>query len=394
MVASADMNTMTTGGLSWFRVVRQTLVAVVLAATGVAGAVGLASAQVEPEQEKLTIVGTPTEHPVAASRQASFDIVANLDELTGDHATVFRLYWAFFLRQPDAEGALYWAERVDRCDPLGLIADQFAASEEFAARYGALSDPQFVELIYGNVLGRRGEPAGLAYWTGLLTDGTLTRGEVVLNVSLSPEFTSAHPYPSDDVPGRACRLAGGTPTPRSVEILTRSEPVATVAGLTLMTPASVIEQVGFHQSTHPGALGMAPARFPSFPMTTMQSRGRDTDLRGAADIAVHPLASIYSPVTGTVARAGEYTLYCRYRDGYVVINPDGRPDLEVKILHIQGVRVLKGDRLVAGRQIASRATPFPFRSQIDELTAEPSWPHVHIEVVDPSIPRRPSSGSC
>ena len=42
------------------------------------------------------------------SATADFDTIASLDELTGDHARLFRLYWAFFGREPDAEGALYW----------------------------------------------------------------------------------------------------------------------------------------------------------------------------------------------------------------------------------------------------------------------------------------------
>ncbi|MEL6985012.1 MAG: M23 family metallopeptidase, partial [Actinomycetota bacterium] len=115
---------------------------------------------------------------------------------------------------------------------------------------------------------------------------------------------------------------------------------------------------------------------------------------GAADIAVEPATTIVAPIAGTVARAGNYTLYCRYQDGFVVINPDGRPDLEVKLLHVQGVAVQPGDRVEVGQTVATNATLFPFQSQIDELTGEPSWPHVHIEVVDPSIPRPPSSGSC
>ncbi len=77
-----------------------------------------------------------------------------------------------------------------------------------------------------------------------------------------------------------------------------------------------------------------------------------------------------------------------------MINPDGRPDLEVKLLHIQGVAVEAGDRVEAGDVIAANATLFPFQSQIDRLTGDPSWPHVHLEVVDPSIPRRSSSGGC
>ena len=110
-------------------------------------------------------------------------------------------------------------------------------------------------------------------------------------------------------------------------------------------------------------------------------------------MVVEPATPIVAPLAGTVARAGGYTLYCRYKDGYVVINPDGRPDLEVKLLHSQGVSVEAGERVEAGETVAAHATRFPFTSQVDALTGEPSWPHVHIEVVDPSVPRR-SSGSC
>ncbi|MDH4278640.1 MAG: hypothetical protein OEW83_11220, partial [Acidimicrobiia bacterium] len=54
----------------------------------------------------------------ATESVADFAMVAELDELTGDHATVFRLYWAFFLRDPDGAGALYWIERQERCESL------------------------------------------------------------------------------------------------------------------------------------------------------------------------------------------------------------------------------------------------------------------------------------
>ena len=162
-----------------------------------------------------------------------------------------------------------------------------------------------------------------------------------------------------------------------------------------MAPATTIERLGFHQSTHPGALAMTPPGEPIVRTSTMASRNRGTAATGAADIAVEPTTTITAPVSGRVARAGHYTLYCRYRDGYVVINPDGRPDLEVKLLHIQGVTVTAGQRVEVGEPLAAHATTFPFESQIDELTGEPSWPHVHIEVVDPSVPRNPSSGrSC
>jgi murein DD-endopeptidase MepM/ murein hydrolase activator NlpD len=127
-------------------------------------------------------------------------------------------------------------------------------------------------------------------------------------------------------------------------------------------------------------------------MTTMTSRGRGTHARSAIDVVTEPGTIITAPVAGTVVRAGNYNLYCRYRDAYVVIAPDSHPHLEVKLLHIQQVRVTPGQRVQAGEPVAAHATVFPFRSQVDFLTAEPSWPHVHLEVI-PSVPRG-SSGSC
>ncbi len=356
----------------------------------------------------VMVVAAPQAAPAAASTSAApssataaieeavFERIANLDELTTDHARMFRLYWAFFGRSPDATGAIYWISQRDSCVGLDTIADSFAASAEFVTRYGPVDDTDFLNLVYNHVLERPADPDGLAYWLGLLAGEQLTRGGVVLNVSLSSEFTGRHPYPSDGVPPRSCHLHDGSPTGRSVDVLDtiNGEALATVAGLTILAPSAVIERAGFHQSTHPGALAMASAQPSAVRLTTMGSRGRGTATTGAVDIVSEPGTSITAPISGTVARAGNYTLYCRYRDGFVVINPDGRPDLEVKLLHIQQVAVRAGDRVEAGDVIASHATAFPFRSQIDDLTAEPSWPHVHIEVVDPSIPRKSSSGSC
>ncbi len=350
----------------------------------------------------LVGLGVPTPADAAVGQAsgdpdaADFATVAALDELTEEHAHLFRLYWASFGRPPDAEGALYWIGQQDRCLGLDAIAALFADSQEFGNRYGVLDDDGFVERIYRNVLGRPADADGAAYWTDLLSRGVLNRGGVVLNVSLSSEFTRQHQYPSDGVPARSCQRADGVSMGRSVHVLAQpaERVLATVAGLTLTMPAAIVERVGFHQSSHPGAIGMTAPAQTSARTSVMESRGRGTHRQGAADVAVEPATEIVAPISGTVARAGSYTLYCRYRDGFVVINPDGRPDLEVKVLHIQGVSVRAGQRVEVGQVIATNATPFPFQSQIDRLTAEPSWPHVHIEVVDPSVPRRPSSGSC
>ncbi len=121
-------------------------------------------------------------------------------------------------------------------------------------------------------------------------------------------------------------------------------PFAVAGGvLTLRHPSSRVELVGFHQSNHDGARQQEPLPTAADPRT-LETRDRETPPRGAADIVADPDVEIRAPVTGRVKRAGTYTLYCKHRDDYVVIEPDERPGWEVKILHIDGVRVRAGDR--------------------------------------------------
>lgn len=170
-------------------------------------------------------------------------------------------------------------------------------------------------------------------------------------------------------------------------------PFASVGGITLHHPGSRVERVGFHQSNHEGAQTQEILPTAVAP-TTLESRERLTAERTAADIVVDPAVEVRAPVTGTVLRAGTYVLYCKHADDYLVIEPDAHPGWEVKLLHISGVQVRAGDRVEAGiTVVAPHATQLPFESQVDEVrTADPAWPHVHVEVVDPSIPNRPSPG--
>jgi hypothetical protein len=170
-------------------------------------------------------------------------------------------------------------------------------------------------------------------------------------------------------------------------------PFATFEGLTLVHPAARVERVGFHQSNHDGARPLEPLPSAAAPVT-LEDRERGTAPRSAADIVVEPGQEIRAVVTGKVKRAGRYVLYCRHTDHFLVVAPDSHPTWEVKMLHIAGLHVRAGDRVVAGETVvAPAATQLPFQSQVDELApVAPAWPHVHVEVVDPSIPDRPNPG--
>jgi hypothetical protein len=184
---------------------------------------------------------------------------------------------------------------------------------------------------------------------------------------------------------RPIQVVVAAPRPVVSRTIPASGVFARVGGVPLVYPAARVERVGFHQASDVHSVNLTPAVAPRSAL--LPSRGRGTARHTAADIVVDPRSEIRAPVSGIVTRAGDYRLYCKYSDAFVVISPVGHPELQVKILHISGRRVHAGDRVVAGRTvIATRPTLFPFRSQIDSFTRSPRWPHVHVEATRLAVP--------
>ena len=100
---------------------------------------------------------------------------------------VSRLYLSVLGRAPDRGGLAFWTNRRKAGVPLATLATQVMATREFTSRYGAPDEVAFVDLLYRNVLGRDGDPTGRAYWIGALTGRRLTRTQVVMLFSESPE---------------------------------------------------------------------------------------------------------------------------------------------------------------------------------------------------------------
>jgi putative cell wall-binding protein len=171
-----------------------------------------------------------------------------------------------------------------------------------------------------------------------------------------------------------------------------TDPVYALAGpVPLHLPSRAVDMIGFHESMHPGAQAQS-VRPTSTPKTTLPSRRRGTAPTSASDVVVDPAQPVLAPASGTVIRAGTYVLYCRYTDEFAVIAPDAHADWEVKVLHVRGLHVRVGDRVIAGETIlAGGPRQLPFASQVDDYSST-RWPHVHVEVVDPSIPPRPGGG--
>ena len=125
-----------------------------------------------------------------ASRMQIVQSLLDSNESKGRYGPAVRLYTAYFLRQPDYAGLMYWLGKMyptsGASSSLAQVSQAFAQSTEFVNRYGSLSNEGFVNLVYQNVLGRQPEALGRDYWIGQLNSG-LSRGELMIGFSESTE---------------------------------------------------------------------------------------------------------------------------------------------------------------------------------------------------------------
>ncbi|MCS6891123.1 MAG: DUF4214 domain-containing protein, partial [Rhodovarius sp.] len=96
-------------------------------------------------------------------------------------------YEVAFGRDPDAEGFQFWKNALESGLSLRAMADFFVASEEFQAILAGREIEEVVELLYTQGLGRAPDAEGLAFWTGLIEDGTGSWSDVLLGFILSDE---------------------------------------------------------------------------------------------------------------------------------------------------------------------------------------------------------------
>lgn len=171
---------------------------------------------------------------------------------------------------------------------------------------------------------------------------------------------------------------------------------ATVDGQELVLPGAVLG-VGFHESGSGTALAMSPVgqregkvdpaaisqaaasgdAAGTYMVLPTRHRGRGATT--AVDISMPETEQVISPVTGTVKAASPYNLYGTSPDMIVEIEPEGRPELLVRVMHLDGVELTAGDKVQAGKTVvAAQSRRLPFPSQIDRYAGE--HPHVHIEV--------------
>jgi ELWxxDGT repeat protein len=130
---------------------------------------------------------------------SSIAVTAELDDVQ----SIARLYSAAFDRVPKIDGLNFWVDSYESGRSIVDIAKDFYQSPEFTSKYGDLSDRQYVERLFINVLGRPGSLAGIDFWTDHLANG-VSRARVLVQFADSPENIAKMTEIFDDM-----RLVGG-----------------------------------------------------------------------------------------------------------------------------------------------------------------------------------------
>ena len=104
---------------------------------------------------------------------------------------IARTYLGILTRDADYAGFRAWLEVLLDGMSREQIVQFFLESGEFQAKFGSnLTNSQFIDRMYANVLLRSADTGGLNAWVGILNSGQMTRAQVALSFLDSVEFQS------------------------------------------------------------------------------------------------------------------------------------------------------------------------------------------------------------
>ena len=102
---------------------------------------------------------------------------------------IVRTYLGILTRDADYGGFRAWLGALLAGVSREQIVEEFLSSGEFQVRFGSsLTNGQFVERMYNNILLRSSGIGGFNFWVGQLNSGQLTREQVALSFLDSGEF--------------------------------------------------------------------------------------------------------------------------------------------------------------------------------------------------------------
>ncbi len=142
-----------------------------------------------------TLQGAGTIQPLDVALLRDAGLPALTDQELQEHQ-IARLYFGAFGRVADSGGLVlnfeaFRALTGNMAGNLEGTAAGLVASAEFTARYGTLSDADFVRTVYQNALGRQPDAATVASYLATITAGIRqfvpTRGSILVSITESDE---------------------------------------------------------------------------------------------------------------------------------------------------------------------------------------------------------------
>ena len=133
---------------------------------------------------------TPHDLKLEGVERIWFEDGAIAFDVEGNGGQAYRLYQASFDRTPDEAGLGFWIGQLDDgALSLAEIAQHFIESVEFSQTHGdnaTLSEAEYLDLLYHNVLDRMPDQAGYDFWS-MQQDNGLSRAEMLTFFSESDE---------------------------------------------------------------------------------------------------------------------------------------------------------------------------------------------------------------
>jgi murein DD-endopeptidase MepM/ murein hydrolase activator NlpD len=222
---------------------------------------------------------------------------------------------------------------------------------------------------------------------------------------------------ADDAKRQAAVQAGASPDDPNLTYLP-TPLLGEVKGVPFHCPISMnnLTEVEFHQASYAWALPLTSYLQVVDPATVMANHGTqrpsaqdeptgDNKMIGqtvsmwrqdsvgpemsSVDAGAQPGTPVYAPVTGTVVKIRDYSLYGELPDKEMHIQIPGHPELDFILLHIDNLQVNVGDHIIAGvTQVATvRDTADYFDDDLANFTAPgDKGNHTHLQVNDTTYP--------
>jgi hypothetical protein len=141
----------------------------------------------KPEPEGLTAWVNALDRGFAKADM--IEIFLDSGEFRFKGKLIAKAYLGILTRDPAHSDFRVWLEALLQGMSREQIVQAFLDSSEFKSRFGSnLTNSQFVERMYANVLLRKPETAGFNFWLGQLNNRRMTRAQVTLGFLDSIEF--------------------------------------------------------------------------------------------------------------------------------------------------------------------------------------------------------------